>query len=48
MPLLTPVAGITLGVTCKCGEYFFIHEAQAFAGEKELKKLWRSHAKGIK
>lgn len=37
--------GVTIGV-CKCSEYFFIHEDHAFAGEKELKKLWRSHAKG--
>jgi hypothetical protein len=38
------VAGITLGV-CKCDEYFFVHADTAFAGEKELKKLWRAHAR---
>jgi hypothetical protein len=41
------VAGITLGV-CKCGEYFFVHTETPFAGERQLKTQWRSHARGQK
>jgi hypothetical protein len=41
------VVGITLGV-CKCGEYFFVHADTPFAGERQLKKEWRSHARGEK
>lgn len=39
------VGGVTLGV-CKCSEYFFVHADTPFAGEKDLKKQWRAHAKG--